>query len=153
MDDVIEVTDSFSRAAPVFKGIVTAKAPGISAVQATLDLGKCLGKASDDMLVFVGPRLEKQQIRNERGRIEDPLHLGVNQERTASVVGLLNFVRDGEQPHEISFDLVNIFPDKVGEIKKFIEKWIPGGKKFIEGIDVPIDLVVPSGAMIGDSDL
>jgi hypothetical protein len=62
-------------------------------------------------------------------------------------------VRDGEEPHEISFDLVNILPDKVGEIKKFIEKWIPGGKKFIEGIDVPIDLVVPSGAMIGDSGL
>ena len=62
-------------------------------------------------------------------------------------------MRDGEQPHEISFDLVNILPDKVGEIKKFIEKWIPGGKKFIEGINVPIDLVVPSGAMIGDSGL
>ncbi len=153
MDDVIEVADSFSRTAPFFKGFVTARTPGVSAVQATLDLGKCLGKASDDMLVFVGPRLEKQQIRNERGRIEDPLRLGVNQERTASVVGLVNFVRDGEQPHEISFDLVNILPDKVGEIKKFIEKWIPGGKKFIEGINVPIDLVVPSGAEIGPSGL
>ncbi|MEO8602858.1 MAG: DUF4215 domain-containing protein [bacterium] len=153
MDDVIEVTDSFSRSAPFFKGFVSARAPGVSAVQATLNLGKCLGKASDDMLVFVGPRLEKQQIRNERGRIEDPLLLGVNQERTASVVGLVNFVRDGEQPHEISFDLVNILPDKVGEIKTFIEKWVPGGKKFVEGINVPIDLVVPSGAEIGASGL
>ena len=151
MDAVIEVTDSFSRTAPFFKGIVSARTPGISAVQATLDLGKCLGKATDDMMVFVGPRLEAQQIRNERGRIEDPLRLGVNQERTASVVGLLNFLRDGEEPHEISFDLLDILPERVGDVKKFIEKWIPGGKKFVEGINVPVDLVVPSGAEIGES--
>jgi len=153
MDAVIEVTDSFSRGAPFFKGIVTARTPGVSAVQATLDLGKYLGKASDNMMVLVGPRLERQQIRNERGRIEDPLRLGVNQERTASVVGLVNFVRDGEEPHEISFDLVGILPDRVGEIKTFIEKWVPGGKKFVEGINVPVDLVVPSGAEIGPSGL
>ncbi len=153
MDEVIEVTDSFSSTAPFFKGIVKSRMPGISAVQATLDLGKCLGKATDNMMVLVGPRLEQQQIRNEQGRIEDPLRLGVNQERTASVVGLVNFVRDGEEPHEISFDLVEFLPDRVGQVKEFVENWIPGGKKFVEGIAVPVDLVVPSGAMIGDSGL
>jgi cysteine-rich repeat protein len=153
MDAVIEVSDSFSRTAPFFKGLVSSRTPGISAVQATLDLGKCLGKATDDMMVFVGPRLEQQQIRNEQGRIEDPLRLGVNQERPATVVGLVNFLRDGEEPHEISFDILDILPDRVSDIKKFIEKWIPGGKKFVEGINVPIDLVVPSGAEIGDSGL
>src|SRR5262249_12737622 len=65
MDSVISVTDSLSLTAPFFKGAVTALSPGLSAVQATLDLEQwCLGKASGSIVVWVAPKIERVQIRN-----------------------------------------------------------------------------------------
>lgn len=145
-DSVIEVTDSLSKKAPFFSGVVTAKNPGLSAVQATMDLGKCLGKATDDMLVWVTPRLENLEIRNEGGRKENPLHLAVNGSRPAHAVGMLNAFQDGTQPVEIPFDPIDILPGEAGELKKVVENWIPGGKDFLGDMGIPVEITYPERA-------
>ncbi|MBP1686033.1 MAG: Cna domain protein, partial [Deltaproteobacteria bacterium] len=144
-DAVIEVTDSFSVKFPFFHGVVTSKAPGISAVQATLDLGKCLGKASDNMFVWVTPSLDNQEVRNESGHLEDPLNVPLNGSRTAHAVGMLTAFRQGTQPITIPFDPIGML---TADIKKFIEKWVPGGKKIAKAANIPIDITYPRGASV-----
>jgi len=146
-DAVIEVidkeaTDSFlGLKSALFHGVVTAKAPGLSAVQATLDLGKCLGKASDNMFVWVTPSLENQEVRNESGRQEEPLNVPLNGNRTAHAVGMLTAFPQGTQPITIPFDPIGM---STSDIKKFIEKWVPGGKKIVEAANLPIEITYPA---------
>jgi len=139
-DAVIEVTDSFSRTFPFFHGVVSSKTPGLSAVQATLDLGKCLGKASDNLIVWVAPSLTKLEIRNQDGHVEDPLNVPLNGERTAHAVGMLSAFQQGTEPIDLPFDPIGM---KLSDIKKFIEEWIPGGKKITKAAGVPIELAYP----------
>ncbi|HYD47669.1 MAG TPA: SBBP repeat-containing protein [Terriglobales bacterium] len=148
-DSVIEVTDSFSTLAPFFKGVVSALSPGLSAVQATFDMEDyCLGKASDDMLVWVAPDLERVEIRNEQGLYEEVIEIALTRTRHPTVVGMLNAFRNGEQPIELPYDPLDLLPDRVQHAREFISNWIPGLDKLLENVGVPVSFAFPPGAML-----
>ncbi len=152
MDDVIEVTDQFSLVAPFFKGFVSAKAPGLSAVQATFEM-ECLGKASDNMVVWVLPEVEGVEIRGESGGFESTIEVPLNGSRAPHVVAMINAFRSGQEPAEISFDPLSalVGPDEVARAKELAESMIPGGEDMLEAAQVPIEVVFPSGAALASN--
>jgi hypothetical protein len=85
---------------PNFKGIVTAKAPGVSAVQAKFEI-ECLGEASDTMLVWVAPAIAAVEIRNRDEKVEEPLLLRRGEARPVHAVGLFRVLTD----YEVSFGI------------------------------------------------
>lgn len=148
-DDVIQVTDSLSAVAPFFKGLVSARAPGLSAVQATLDLEDyCIGKASDSAIVWVGPRLEHVEIRNEQRLLEDPAELRVNQSRTLSAVTFFNAFRDGGEPVELPFDPIGIPLDQAPQLLPLIDAMLPGSQKLLAQEGGPVEWTYPSDAQL-----
>lgn len=143
-DAVISVTDSVSVLAPFLKGVVQAKAPGISAVQATFNMEKwCLGKASDLMLVIVAPQLERVEIRNERAVVEDPIEMYVAQKRQPHAVGMFNFLA---QPASIAFDPLGAGQS---DLVKLVNALIPGAQQAA----VPVDIILPPGAQLDHHNL
>ena len=117
------------------KGVVTAQHPGVTAVQAKLDLTEhCLGRASDVMWVFVAPRLERVEIRNEDGLYEEPLDVDGVCVRTPKVVGMFDVLSQGSQ---LEFDL------GLGPAASAVEK-----AKQIIGPLHEIDLTYPKNATL-----
>jgi len=145
-DSVIEVTDSFSVVAPFFKGVVSANGPGVSAVQATLDLEDyCLGKAADSMLVLVAPRLEHVEIRNESGVFQDPLAIRLAGQREPHAVGVLRVVRGGTNPVRLTFES----PDGAAATAiRLLADLVPGAGLLIGSGDTPITLAYPADATL-----
>jgi len=136
-DNVIRVQDELSLTFPFLKGAVTAKASGISAVQATFDMEDyCLGKASDVMLVWVAPELDRVEIRNEQGLVEDPLTLAIGQERTPHSVGSFDFLAQ-------SSPSISIDPIDDPDISDLIRAMLPGN-------GISIDVTLPPGATLED---
>lgn len=145
-DDVISVTDSFSLWPPTLGGVVTGKAQGVSAVQATFDMEKyCLGKASDVMLVVVidPPRLERVEIRNEQGLVEDPLTLYVTQIRHPHAVGSFNLL---PSPVNLPFDPLGLSGTELADLARAA---LPGA---LADLTAPA-LAVPAGAQLDAHDL
>lgn len=120
-DSVIKVSDSFP------SGIVEALGPGVSAVEATLDLEKyCLGKASDTMLVWVFPKLQAVEIRAESGLVEDPLLVPLRNpapQRRPHAVGMFNAFAAGSSIALAFDDLEGNDDEKKGLVKDIV----PGG--------------------------
>jgi len=140
-DGTITVTDQMSFTAPFLKGVVTAEKSGISAVQATFDMQDyCLGKASDVMLVIVGPELEavEVRVRNEPPVVEDPITLYVGQDRYPYAVGTFNFVG---QPTPIAFDPIGL---QGSDLERLVRALLPGAQ--VAG--VPLAIVVPDNATL-----
>jgi hypothetical protein len=147
-DNVISVTDQWSTTFPFFSGVVRAKNPGLSAVEGTLDLGKCVGKANDSLVVWVAPRVESVEVRNSEGRYEYPLRVPLQGDRQARVVAMFNAFRGGAEPVEIPFDLLSLLPEEVGEIKDMIENYVPGGEDIIAAAGIPIEYTYPNDATL-----
>jgi len=140
-DGTITVTDQMSFTAPFLKGVVTAEKSGISAVQATFDMQDyCLAKASDVMLVIVGPELEvvEVRVRNEPPVVEDPITLYVGQDRYPYAVGTFNFVG---QPTPIAFDPIGL---QGSDLERLVRALLPGAQ--VAG--VPLAIVVPDNATL-----
>ncbi len=150
MDNVIEVRDQFSTTFPFFKGFVAAKNPGISAVQATLDLERfCLGKADDALLVLVAPQLDKVEIRNEPGLFEHPIAVPLAGMRRPHAVAMLNGLSGGTESVDIALDPLAALGDPE-KFRKKIERLLPGIGQILDDIGVPIEIVVPPGAELTD---
>lgn len=143
-DAVIRVTNDFQPFAPPFiSGVVTAKAPGLSSVQAELDLEEyCLGKASDSMLVVVAPELVAVDIRREEdGRVEEPLVTPQDPlQRQVHAVGFFNLL--GQSQNAISIDPLGLIDDETK--RELARSVIPGN--FEGNLAVPINL--PLGATV-----
>lgn len=102
-DRVIEISDSFSVEPPFVRGIVSARAPGLSWIRATMDLEDyCLGKSSALQWVVVTPNIERVEIRAEDGTWQEPLALKVAATRQPHVVALLDLLGD-QPPPELPF--------------------------------------------------
>jgi hypothetical protein len=145
-DDVISVTDTFAVLPPALKGVVTGKAQGVSAVQATFDMEKyCLGKASDIMLVVViDPlTLERVEIRNEQGLVEDPLTLYVTEMRQPHAVGMFNLL---PSPVSIAFDPLGT---EGSELEDLARAAMPGT---LADLALPA-LTLPVGAQLDNHNL
>ncbi|MBI4518550.1 MAG: hypothetical protein HY699_22355 [Deltaproteobacteria bacterium] len=150
MDNVIQVKDEFSLTVPIYKGTVTALRPGLSAVTATLDLEEyCLGKASDSMIVWVTPELQRVDIRVEDGTVESPIQLKLGGRRELHTVAMFNAFREGTEPVEITFEPVSAAAE---EIKEQLDSLLPGLGELSE--DLSIGLVdsscCPLGATLTD---
>ena len=124
-DHVISVTDDLSLEAPFLKGTVSARGPGVSAVQATFDMEDyCLGKASDLMMVLVAPKLEGVEIRNASGIVEDPIDLRVGEKATPHAVGMFSLLAE---PVDIAFDPIGAADSELIELAATV---IPGLREF-----------------------
>ncbi len=133
---------------PYLDGSVQSRASGISAVQATFDMTNyCLGKATDVMLVLVIPDLEAIEIRAETGQFEDPLAVGLNEERQAETVGMFDFLAGAAQPFRIPFDKLGITNSTV--VNKLVANLIPGAEITPSGVSktitLPANATRPSG--------
>lgn len=128
---------------PYLEGSVQARASGVSAVQATFDMTKyCLGKATDVMLVLVIPDLESIEIRADTGQFEDPLAVGLNEERQAETVGMFDFFAGASQPFRIPFDKLGITNSTV--VNKIVAHLIPGGEPTPSGVSKTV--ILPENA-------
>ncbi len=133
---------------PYLDGSVEARASGISAVQATFDMTNyCLGKATDVMLVLVIPDLEEIEIRSGTGQFEDPLAVGLNEDRQAETVGMFDFFSGASQPFRIPFDKLGITNSTV--VNKIVANLIPGAEITPSGVSktitLPANATRPSG--------
>lgn len=145
-DRFIEVTDALDDEPPYFRGVVRAKDPGVSSVQATLDLSDyCLGKATDSIMVFVSPNIEAVEIRAEDGVWRDPLVVKLFGERQTQVVGLMRFVE--EEAPEIHFDALDLRRD-YGELKDLVDAILPGDVALPDTITRSFPLSLPLGATV-----
>ncbi|MEJ2079536.1 MAG: SdrD B-like domain-containing protein [Acidobacteriota bacterium] len=145
-------TDPFitlgSSVPPYLNGSVQSRASGISAVQATFDMTNyCLGKATDMMLVLVIPDLEAIEVRAGTGQFEDPLAVGLNEERQAETVGMFDFFAGATQPFRLPFDKLGITNSTV--INKIVANLIPGAEPTPSGVAktiiLPANATRPSG--------
>jgi len=140
-DPFILVSNDIGLSPPFIKGVVQAKSSGFSAVQATFDLESdefCPGTATTLMPVWVLPDLEKVDIRNPEGRVEDPLLLTVGRKRQATSVGVFNFVSG-----EIQFDPLGL-GSEVEELGKLADRIIPGASNFLVELNKKKTLRLPS---------
>ena len=142
-DSVISVNNDIT-SFPFQKGVVSAKGPGFSIVQATLDLeGFCLGKATDMVLAWVLPDLERVDIRAESGLVEDPIRVALGGTRDAHGVGMLNFLAQSSGP--LTFDPIGkTNPDDITELLKNL---IPDGEQLV-GSTLPATITLPPGASL-----
>ncbi|RPI21965.1 MAG: hypothetical protein EHM61_23465 [Acidobacteria bacterium] len=150
-DDIIRVTNGFDWTEKTFlKGMVYAKGSGISSVQATLDLEDyCLGKASDSMFVIVLPDLEQVDIRNQAGRPEDPLVVDIAESIQPHGVGMFNAFKQGSVPMSVGFDPIG--ETNREKITEMAENMIPGAKKWLNDLGVPVTVARPSGATLNQA--
>ncbi len=136
MDDVIEVRDELGIDFPFFRGAVSAKKPGLSAIQATLNLEEyCMGKASDGLMVVVLPNLDKVEIRNDEWKFESPLEVAVGEQHQATIVALFDVFKGGTEPITISWEPIATRADS---FRKEMEGYIPGAGKFLEDLSLPL---------------
>jgi len=148
-DPFMEVVGQFGESAPYIAGFVTAKASGLTGIQATFEMNSfCIeGKATDLMPVLVLPDLEKVDIRNELGVVEEPIEVGLNQTRDTHAVGMFNAFTSASRAYDIAFDPLG----QTGErLRDLAEKVVPGGRKVLDKVNIPIPVTFPWGATLTD---
>lgn len=148
-DPFMSVVGQFGESAPYIAGFVSAKASGISGIQAVFEMNSfCVeGKATDLMPVMVLPDLEKVDVRNDQGLVEEPLEVGVNQTRDTHAVGMFNAFSSPSAAYDLGFDPLG----QTGErLRSLAEKVVPGGRRLLEQANVTLNLSYPWGATLTD---